>query len=182
MQRNRRRPFGRAAFLDRLRRWRFIRRYETHGWRVLDDDVEQGQIRLATGLRFDALAVPDTIGLRVLGATRLHAELDLPDLRGPVLGTPAGSWLFLVGPGAPLRSDLEGVLGIVRHGRGSWVPAAPGRTDEGPIRWVVAPERVGWRLPASAAVQRMLARHLTGARPIPRLAVPRQTSTSRRAA
>jgi hypothetical protein len=102
-----------------------------------------------------------------------------------VLGTPAGYWLFLVRPGAPLRSDLESVLGIARHGRGSWVPAAPGRTHEGPIRWVVSPERVGWRLPASAAVQRMLARHLTGAahiRPIPRITVPRQTSTARRAA
>jgi hypothetical protein len=181
MQRNRRRPFSRAAFLDRLRRRRLIRRYETHGWRVLDDDVEQGQIRLATGLRFDALAMPDALGLHILGTTRLRAELDLADLRGPVLGTPAGSWFFLVRPGAPLRSDLEGLLGIVRHGRGSWVPAAPGRTAEGPVRWVVPPERVGWRLPASAAVQDVLAGHLAG-HPIPRVAVPRQTSTARRAA
>uniref|UniRef100_UPI0037237F56 DNA primase n=1 Tax=Actinoplanes sp. NPDC049265 TaxID=3363902 RepID=UPI0037237F56 len=176
MRRNRRRPFGRTTFLDRLRRRRLIHRYEAHGWRVLDDDVEQGQTRLATGLRFDALAVPDLLGLRVLGATRLHAELDLPDLRGPVLGTPAGSWLFLVRPGAPLRSDLEGVPGIVRHGRGSWVPAAPGRTDEGPVRWVVPPERVNWRLPASAAVQGILA-----GLPIPRTVLPRQMSTLRRA-
>ncbi|WP_285686638.1 DNA primase [Actinoplanes sp. NBRC 103695] len=182
MQTNPRRPFGRTAFLDRLRRRRLIRRYEAHGWRVLDDDVEQGQIRLATGLRFDALAMPDTLGLRILGTTRLHAELELPDLRGPVLGTPTGSWLFLVRPGTPLRSDLEDILGIVRHGRGSWVPAAPGRTAEGPIRWVVTPERVGWRLPASTAVQDMLADRLTDHPMPPRITVPRQVSTDRRAA
>ena len=182
MQTNPRRPFGRTAFLDRLRRRRLIRRYEAHGWRVLDSDVEQGQIRLATGLRFDALAMPDTLGLRILGTTRLHAELELPDLRGPVLGTPTGSWLFLVRPGAPLRSDLEGFPGIVRHGRGSWVPAAPGRTAEGPIRWVVTPERVGWRLPASAAVQDLLADRLADHPMPPRITVPRQVSTARRAA
>lgn len=183
-------PFGPSALLGRLRRlrlWLAARRYAARGWPVLTDDhfaTDAGRtLRLATGLRFDALEVSGTLGLRMLGTARLHAGLDLPDLRGPVLVTPSGSWLFLVRPGTPLRSELDGAGVVVRHGRGSWIPAAPSRTLQGPVRWVVPPERVGWRLPAAAGVQSML---LTGAArepgtPIRRPAVPRQLSTTRRA-
>jgi len=54
---------------------------------------------------------------------------------------------------------------------------------DGPIRWAVSPDQTGWRLPPSAAVQNMLMDALgtVARRPAP-VAVPRQTSTLRRAA
>lgn len=144
-------------------------------------------VLLATGGAFDVLEVPAALGLRVLGTARLHAGLLGPertDVRGPVAVTPGGRWMFLVRPGTPLRSELEGRLDVVRHGRGSWIPAAPSRAAGGAVRWAVRPEQVHWRLPDPAAVQAMLVDALgAGARPAASVvAVPRQMSTARRAA
>ncbi|WP_130511351.1 bifunctional DNA primase/polymerase [Krasilnikovia cinnamomea] len=152
-------------------------------------------VLLATGVSFDVVDVPAALGLRALGAARLHAGvlgLEHADGRGPVAVTPAGRWMFFVRPGTPLRPELDACLDIVRHGRGSWVPAAPSRMPEGPVHWAVAPDEVHWRLPAAGAVQTMLCdalaslrRRADPARP-PHgtgqiLCVPRQLSTSRRA-
>jgi hypothetical protein len=92
--------------------------------------------------------------------------------------------MFLVRPGAPLRSELDERLDVVRHGRGSWIPAAPSRTAGGPVRWAVSPEQVQWRLPDPEPVQHMLADALPGTarRRTPAVTVPRQMSTARRAA
>lgn len=146
-------------------------------------------VLLATGLAFDVLEVPAALGLRVLGAARLHAGVhgrQETDTRGPVAVTPGGGrWMFLVRSGAPLREELLQRLDVVRHGRGSWIPAAPSRMPEGPVRWAVSPDEARWRLPDPAAVQAMLVDALaaTGHRPAPVVpAVPRQMSTSRRAA
>jgi len=143
-------------------------------------------VLLATGGAFDVLEVPAALGLRVLGATRLVSGVlgaQRSDARGPVAVTAAGRWMFLVRPGEPLRPELDHRLDVVRHGRGSWVPAAPSRMLEGPVRWAVPPERTQWRLPAAEIVQGMLADALGSlgsaydGHPI----VPRQLSTSRRA-
>jgi Bifunctional DNA primase/polymerase, N-terminal len=145
-------------------------------------------VLLATGQRFDVLEVPAPLGLRVLGAARLHAGVlghRRADPRGPVAVTPAGRWMFLVRPGAPLRAELAERLDVVRHGPGSWIPAAPSRTPDGPVRWAVSPDEARWRLPEAATVQAMLVDALaaTGHRPAPVVpAIPRQMSTSRRAA
>jgi len=146
-------------------------------------------VLLATGGKFDALEVPAVVGLRVLGAVRLHADVLGPergDVRGPVLVTPAGRWHFLVRPGADLRPELAEDPDILRHTRGSWIPAAPSRTPQGPIRWAVSPDQTRWHLPDPAAVQAMLLDALTavGKRPplTVRASVPRQLSTARRAA
>ena len=141
-------------------------------------------VLFATGGKFDALEVPAALGLRVLGAARLHGGLlgtDRTDARGPVAVTATGRWMFLVSPGLPLRSELEHRLDVVRHGRGSWIPAAPSRMLEGPVRWAVAPDRTRWRLPDAEVVQALLVDAL-GSAPSPRLTVPRQMSTARRAA
>jgi hypothetical protein len=141
-------------------------------------------VLLATGWKFDALEVPATLGLRVLGTARLQCGLlgaDRADTRGPVAVTAGGRWMFLVRPGMPLRPELEHRLDVVRHGRGSWMPAPPTRMLEGPVRWAVAPDRAQWRLPDAEAVQGLLVDAL-GAVPTTRPTVPRQMSTARRAA
>jgi hypothetical protein len=146
-------------------------------------------VLLATGGRFDVIEVPAVLGLRVLGTSRLHAGVLGPeraDGRGPVAVTPDGRWMFLVRPGRPLRSELDHRPDVVRHGRGSWIPAAPSRMPDGPVRWAVSPEQVQWRLPESDGVQALLVDAL-GARArrpsaATRVAVPRQMSTARRAA
>ncbi|MFI5896419.1 bifunctional DNA primase/polymerase [Actinoplanes sp. NPDC051513] len=140
-------------------------------------------VLLATGGKFDALEVPAALGLRVLGAARLQHSLPgagRADALGPVAVTAAGRWMFLVRPGEPLRSELDHRLDVVRHGRGSWIPAPPSRMLEGPVRWAVPPERTQWRLPGPALVQTLMVDAL-GTTPAPRLTVPRQLSTTRRA-
>jgi hypothetical protein len=129
-------------------------------------------VLLTTGTAFDAIDVPAALGLRALGSAQ-----------GPVAVTATGRWMFLVRPGEPLRSELDNRLDVVRHGAGSWIPAAPSRMIEGPVRWTVAPEQSRWELPVAADVQQVLVDALTalGRRTRP-VAVPRQVSTSRRAA
>ncbi|MCA2219403.1 bifunctional DNA primase/polymerase [Jidongwangia harbinensis] len=147
-------------------------------------------VLLATGLAFDVIEVPAALGLRVLGTARLHAGVlghEHADARGPVAVTPGGRWMFLVRPGRPLRPELERCLDVVRHGPGSWIPAAPSRLPEGPVRWAVTPEQVRWRLPEADGVQALLvdALDVLGRRPattVRPVAVPRQMSTARRAA
>jgi len=150
-------------------------------------------VLLVTGGTFDVLEVPAAVELRVLGAVRLHTGVlgaADGDARGPVAVTPSGQWMFLVRPGADLRPELGSCRDVRHHGRGSWIPAAPSRTPEGPVRWAVPPEQTGWQLPESAAVQTMLLDALAalGRRPrpaavfVPTVFVPRQVSTARRAA
>ncbi|WP_306214276.1 bifunctional DNA primase/polymerase [Actinoplanes sp. RD1] len=156
-------------------------------------------VLLATGGAFDALEVPAAVGLRVLGAVRLHTGVlgagrlhtgvlgpGRGDARGPVAVTPDGRWMFLVRPGAALRPELATCLDVLCHGRGSWIPAAPSRTPEGPVRWAVTPEQNEWRLPEPETVQALLldALDALGRRPVRpvTLSVPRQMSTARRAA
>lgn len=143
-------------------------------------------VLLVTGRTFDVIEVPAALGVRVLGTARLHAGVlgpAHPDARGPVAVTPDGRWMFLVGPGVELRPELRHRLDVVRHGLGSWIPAAPSRMPQGQVRWAVPPEQVHWRLPASQVVQALLADALPAARKpfTVRCAVPRQLSTARRA-
>jgi hypothetical protein len=133
-------------------------------------------VLLATGRRFDALEVPAALGLRALGAARLHRAQ-----AGPVAVTATGRWMFLVRPGEPLRPELERRQDVVRHGHGSWIPAPPSRLVEGAVRWAVTPERTQWSLPGPETVQAALVEAL-GTTAEPRIVVPRQLSTSRRAA
>jgi hypothetical protein len=69
----------------------------------------------------------------------------------------------------------------VRHGNGSWIPAPPSRMTEGAVRWAVTPERTQWSLPGPEIVQALLVEAL-GTTAAQRIMVPRQLSTSRRAA
>jgi hypothetical protein len=129
-------------------------------------------VLLSTGRAFDVIEVPGSIGRIAETAAR-----------GPVAVTPAGRWMFLVRPGLGLRAELDNRWDVVRHGRGSWVPAAPSRMPDGPVRWAVDPDEVGWRLPDPVTVQAVLVDAL-GVRPAERpvAVIPRQLSTARRAA
>jgi hypothetical protein len=103
-------------------------------------------VLLATGRVFDAIEVPAPLG----------AAAYLP--AGPVVITPRG-WLFLVAAGDGLRPELATRLDVVLHGPGSWIPAPPTRTPQGPVRWL---ERLRWSerpvvcLPEPGAVQQRL--------------------------
>ena len=115
-------------------------------------------VLLPTGRAFDAIEVPAALGMLAAGQPQPGPA------RGPVVVRPGGRWLFLVRPGHPLRPELDGRLDVLRHGRGSWVPAPPTRLPEGPVRWEVSPEQAGWRLPGSYAVQQALVEMLTETR------------------
>jgi hypothetical protein len=114
-------------------------------------------ILLPTGGVLDVIEVPAPLGAAALGGPR--------GAPGPVAATPAGRWMFLVRPGEPLSAALARRLDVVRHAQGSWVPAPPTRLVEGPVRWVVSPAEVRWRLPESGAVQHRLKAALPRPRP-----------------
>jgi hypothetical protein len=138
---------------------------------------------LATGRAFDAVEVPAYLGQRVLDGTRRQVAppgTGYGQVRGPVVVTPSGRWLFLVRPGDPLRPELDQCLYVVRHGAGSWIPAPPTRLPEGPVRWAVPPEETGWLLPDSYAVQRMLVDALRALAPTPFSPLPGHVPTPRR--
>ncbi|MEU1749639.1 bifunctional DNA primase/polymerase [Micromonospora arida] len=111
-------------------------------------------VLLPTGRAFDVLEVPAHLGRHVLDAVQIHPAGT--GVRGPVLVTPTGRWMFLVRPGDPLRPELEHCFHVVRHGPGSWIPAPPTRLPEGTVRWAVAPEQARWQLPDSYLVQNTL--------------------------
>jgi hypothetical protein len=111
-------------------------------------------VLLPTGRAFDVLEVPAHLGRNVLDAVDRHPAG--PGVRGPVVVTPTGRWMFLVRPGDPLRPELEHCFHVVRHGPRSWIPAPPTRLPEGPVRWAVAPEQVRWQLPDPYLVQNTL--------------------------
>jgi hypothetical protein len=111
-------------------------------------------VLLPTGRAFDVLEVSAYLGRQALDAVNTHPAG--AGVRGPVVVTPTGRWMFLVRPGDPLRPELEHCFHVVRHGVGSWIPAPPTRLPEGTVRWAVAPEQARWRLPDSYLVQNAL--------------------------
>jgi bifunctional DNA primase/polymerase-like protein len=108
-------------------------------------------VLLATGRVFDVLEVPAFLGTAAVRGPG----------RGPVAVTGVGRWMFLVRPFAMLRPELATRPDVVLHGAGSWVPAPPTWTNEGPVRWLVDPEEVHWRLPDAVALQAKLTRALS---------------------
>jgi hypothetical protein len=101
-------------------------------------------VLLPTGRTFNAIEVPALVGSSV------H------DIRGPVIITPNGRWIFLMSPGTPLREELDERDDIVHHGPGSWIPAPPTVLPEGSVRWHISPRQVGWRLPDPGEAQQAL--------------------------
>ncbi|MDD7920859.1 bifunctional DNA primase/polymerase [Actinomycetospora callitridis] len=108
-------------------------------------------ILLPTGLTFDVLEVPATVGRRAAAVLR---ALGVPV---PIAATPTGEWLFPVGAGEPLRPDLAERGGISLHGRGSWFAAPPSTYPQGSVHWRVRPSACGWNLPDPFRVQDALA-------------------------
>lgn len=108
-------------------------------------------ILLPTGLTFDVVEAPATVGRR---ATAVLRALGVPV---PIAATPTGEWMFPVRAGEPLRPDLAGRAGIALHGRGSWFAAPPSTFPQGSVHWRVRPAACGWVLPDPYLVQDALA-------------------------
>jgi hypothetical protein len=120
-------------------------------------------VLLACGAGVDGIEVPAAHGQRAL------AQLS-PARRGPVAVTPFGSWLYFVrSDDEPLRPELAANGHAQLHASGAWLPIPPTARDGLPYRWQMSPSTVGWALPASAEVQRVLvaalSRQTGGARP-----------------
>jgi hypothetical protein len=112
-------------------------------------------VLLACGAVINTVEVPATHGQRAL------AQLSPPE-RGPVATTPFGSWLFFVrGDDEPLRPELAAHAHAQLHAGGAWLPLPPTAREGLPYRWQVPPSGVGWVLPASADVQRVLVTSLS---------------------
>lgn len=75
-------------------------------------------------------------------------------LLGPVAVTPSRTWLLFVAHGGTLMSELAERARL--HEAGGWVPLPPTTCGGIPYRWRVSPGDASWRLPSSAAVQRLL--------------------------
>jgi hypothetical protein len=112
-------------------------------------------VLLACGAVVAAVEVPATHGQRAL------AQLS-PHERGPVAATPFGSWLFFVrGGDEPLRPELAAHAHAQLHAGGAWLPLPPTVREGIPYRWQLPPSGVGWVLPVSIDVQRVLVTSLS---------------------
>jgi hypothetical protein len=112
-------------------------------------------VLLACGTGVNGIEVPATHGQRVL------AQLSPPQ-RGPVAVTPFGSWLYFVrSDDEPLCPELAANAHAQLHASGAWLPMPPTARDGLPYRWRVSPDAVGWTLPTSTKVQRVLVASLS---------------------
>jgi hypothetical protein len=108
-------------------------------------------VLLPTGLSFDVLELPAAWG-----------RIALRSWGGPVAASPTGRWMCFVRPSEAPLPELAERPELLLHQRGSWVPAPPSRLAEGPVRWVIPPAAVGWRLSNGYALQRLIAGTLVG--------------------
>jgi Bifunctional DNA primase/polymerase, N-terminal len=102
---------------------------------------------LATGVTHDAIEVGSGLGT---GTARVLRSIGLPV---PIIGTPAGRWLFLTRTSQHVADVLAEHRDIVVHGKGSWVPLPPTQFLHGVVHWRVRPEVCGWEIPEAHIVQ-----------------------------
>lgn len=155
---------------------------------------------LPTGHAFDVLEVPALLGSRAVCGppTGPGRATSAGRVRGPVAVTAGGSWMFLMRSGGTLAPELDHRVDVVRHSLGSWIPVPPTVLPDGPIRWKVSPQSIGWQLPdpdefQAALVQALVAldasfldlpvtaRRRLAPPPLPRPAALKPTPTLRRA-
>lgn len=101
---------------------------------------------LATGVAVDAVEVGSRLGT---AAARVLRSVGLPV---PIIGTPAGRWLFLT---RATRREVPGLAehkDVIVHGEGSWVPLPPTQFQHGVVHWRVRPEVCGWQMPEAHIV------------------------------
>ncbi|MEV0570253.1 bifunctional DNA primase/polymerase [Dactylosporangium sp. NPDC050588] len=116
--------------------------------------VHPYSVLFPTGYAFDVLEVPGALGRAALLGDGFVAA------RGPVMVArqkdQGDRWSFLVLPGHGLLPELAQQPGVVLHGQGSWVPAAPSPQFGGRVRWELSPESHGWRPAEPYAVQALM--------------------------
>ncbi|MEV4414135.1 bifunctional DNA primase/polymerase [Catellatospora sp. NPDC049609] len=119
-------------------------------------------VLLPAGRAFDVIEVPALLGARAVCGppTGPGVATSAGRVRGPVAVTAAGRWMFLMRSGGTLAPELDHRSDVVYHSLGSWIPAPPTVLPEGPLRWQVSPQRVGWQLPDPDQMQAALVRAL----------------------
>lgn len=110
---------------------------------------------LPTGHAFDVIEVPAILGARAVCGppTGPGGATSAGRVRGPVAVTAGGRWMFLMRSGGMLAPELDHRVDVVCHSLGSWIPAPPTVLPEGPLRWQVSPQRIGWQLPDPEELQ-----------------------------
>ena len=111
---------------------------------------------LATGVMVDAVEVGSGLGT---AAARVLRSIGLPV---PIIGTPAGRWMFLTQTGKGVADSLAQHQDVVVHGSGSWIPLPPSAFQHGVVHWRVRPEVCGWNLPQAHVVQDALLDAIAG--------------------
>jgi hypothetical protein len=102
---------------------------------------------LATGVTVDAIEVGSGLGT---GTAQVLRSIGLPV---PIIGTPAGRWLFLTKSSQQVADVLTEHRDVVVHGKDSWVPLPPTQFLHGVVHWRVRPEVCGWEIPEAHIVQ-----------------------------
>jgi hypothetical protein len=107
-------------------------------------------VLLVTGVAFDVLDVPASLGRLAMTAHR--------PIRGPVATTAGGRWLFLVRPGHTLLPEMEQHSDVILHGWHSWVPGPPSPQVGGRAQWLIHPAEYQWRPANPYGVQALMLR------------------------
>jgi hypothetical protein len=120
---------------------------ESFGWPVLLRIAER-QLAVALGQGIDAITMPAELGARV------HAQLGIAMLSGPVIAHPnGGHWTFLTQTASTVEGEFAGDLAEhqVQHSSTGAYTVIPAGRSEADWRWIAEP-RPNQMLPSAHAV------------------------------
>jgi hypothetical protein len=120
---------------------------ENFGWPV-SLRIAERRLAVALGQGIDAITMPAELGARV------HAQLGIAMLSGPVIAHPnGGHWTFLTQTASAMEGELTGDLAEhqVRHASAGAYTVIPAGHAEADWRWVAEP-RPNQMLPSAHAV------------------------------
>lgn len=120
---------------------------ERFGWPV-SLRIAERRLALALGQEVDAITMPADLGARV------HAQLGIAMLAGPVIAHPGGGqWTFLTQTVSTMEGELAGGLAEhhVRHASAGAYTVIPAAHAEADWRWITEPQP-NQTLPSAYAV------------------------------
>jgi len=109
--------------------------------------VAERQLTVALGQVVDAITMPAEL------ASRVHAQLGIAMLAGPVIAHPDGHWTFLTQPATSAREDIVDGLAErdVRYAAPGTYALIPTELSDAGRRWIAEP-RPNQMLPSPYAV------------------------------